>query len=424
MAYPLDDVLASRNGVWSENSTASKERPAARRPIRLLTFSTLFPHAGRPNHGIFVENRLRHLLSSGEVHSTVIAPVPWFPFRSRRWGEWARNTVADRREARDGLEIWHPRYLLAPRIGMLSAPAALFAAAALEVRRLQSTGATFDLIDAHYLYPDGVAAILLGRAFGLPVILTARGSDVTLYPQFAIPRRMIRSAIKNAAHLIAVSEGLRQAMISLGAPPEKVTMLRNGVDLDLFRPVDSATMRDDWGVSGPVLLSVGHLIERKRHHLAIEALAELPGWTLVIVGEGPERGRLLALAERLGLDDRVIFAGMQPHSALPGYYSAAEVLILASSREGWANVLLESMACGTPAVASNIPGNPEVVQTPAAGRIVPTNTGSAFAAAIREQFDSGLPRSATRAYAENFSWDGTSSGQIDVFNRVLGGRAG
>ncbi len=391
----------------------------ARAQVRLLTFTTLFPHAGRPNQGIFVENRLRHLLATGEAMSTVVAPVPWFPSKSARFGDWARHAMAEPVECRAGLSIHHPRYLLMPRVGMTTAPATLFASAALALRRLLSAGVQFDLIDAHYLYPDGVAAVALGRAFRKPVVLTARGSDITLLPRYAGPRRMIRWAVDHAAALISVSAGLKEVMVALGAPAEKVTVLRNGVDLTLFRPLDPVPVREAWGLEGPVLLSVGHLIERKGHHLAIEALLSLPEWHLMIVGEGPERERLEALAARLGLSARVTFADAQPHAALPGFYSAADLLVLASSREGWANVLLEAMACGTPVVASNIPGNPEVVGAPEAGAVVGENTASCFAATIRALWARRPTRAATRAYAEAFSWDATSAGQLEVFRRVL-----
>lgn len=388
-------------------------------PVRLLTFSTLFPHAGRPNHGIFVENRLRHLLATGEASGTVVAPVPFFPSRSPRFGDWARHAQAARREVRDGLEIVHPRYLLLPRVGMVAAPASLFAAGLAASRRLIAAGQVFDLIDAHYAYPDGVAAVALGRALGKPVVITARGSDVTQYPEHALPRRMLRWAMAGANGLIAVSGGLKQAMVGLGVPAEKVEVLRNGVDLAQFRPVESGALRDSWQARGPVLISVGHLIERKRHHLAIEALGQLPEWTLVIVGEGPERSRLEALAGSLGVAGRVIFAGVQAHSTLAAFYSAADVMILASSREGWANVLLESMACGTPVVASNIPGNPEVVQAAVGGRVVTENTASCFAATIAQVHAERSSRQATRAYAEGFGWEATSAGQLALFRRIL-----
>ena len=414
--------MAERPGLVGGPLGIAEGQRGSPRTIRLLTFSTLFPHAGRPNHGIFVENRLRHLLSTGEASSTVVAPVPWFPSRSAQFGDWARHAHAQRLEVRDGLAIHHPRYLLAPRVGMLAAPAALFASAAIELRQAVGRGLQFDLIDAHYVYPDGVAAVALGRAFRKPVVITARGSDVTLFPRFAGPRRMIRWAMANAAGLIAVSDGLKQAMVALGASPQAISVLRNGVDLHQFRPLDPSSAREECKLEGPVLLSVGHLIERKRHHLAIEALAELPGWMLAIVGEGPERGPLEELARRLGLSGRVVFCGAQPHSTLARFYSAADVLILASSREGWANVLLEAMACGTPVVASNIPGNPEVVGHPAAGSIVAHNTAHCFAATIRDLHASRPSREATRSYAEEFSWESTTAGQLKLFRRILAGQ--
>ncbi len=388
-------------------------------PLRLLTFTTLFPHAGRPNQGVFVENRLRHLLATGEAVSTVVAPVPWFPSRSARFGDWARHAEAEREECRDGLAIYHPRYPLPPRIGMHAAPGSLFLAGAIALRKLLRRGLQFDLIDAHYLYPDGVAAVALGKAFGKPVVVTARGSDVTELPGYAGPRRMIRWAMDGAADLIAVSAGLKEAMLELGAKPDAVTVLRNGVDLALFRPADRALVRRELGLDGPTLLSVGHLIPRKGHDLAIRALSLLPGWRLMIVGEGPERGRLETVARELGLADRVRFEGAQPHSSLPRFYAAADLLILASSREGWANVLLEAMACGTPVVASNIPGSPEVVRSAAAGRVVDRNTPERFASSVQEIYAGNPDRRATRAYAEDFSWDATSRGQLDLFRRVL-----
>ncbi len=385
-------------------------------PIRLLTFTTLYPHAGLPNQGVFVENRLRHLVGTGRATSTVLAPVPWFPSRHPRFGAWARFAMADAEERRHGLRVLHPRYAVLPKIGMSAAPAALYAAAKRTLAQLLRQGLAVDLIDSHYLYPDGVVAVALGRRFGLPVVMTARGSDVTQLPDFAAPRRMIRGAMAQADAMISVSAGLKDAMVALGADAARVTVLRNGVDLEQFRPPpDRAAARAALGLDGPTLLSVGHLIPRKRHHLAIEALAQLPGWQLLIAGEGPERARLEGLAARLGVAARVRLLGPQPHAALSRFYGAADLLVLASSREGWANVLLEAMACGTPVVASDIPGNPEVVRERTAGLMVSDNTAVGFAAAVQALWRDPPAREAVRRYAERFSWDATSDGQLAVF---------
>lgn len=390
-------------------------------PIRLLTFSTLFPHAARPNHGIFVENRLRHLLASGEATSTVLAPVPWFPSTSPRFGDWAVNARAPVRETRHGIDIRHPRYKVIPKVGMMAAPWLLYRAMIPAVQSLLDEGQRFDAIDAHYVYPDGVAAVWLGRRFGLPVTMTARGTDLNLIPKYRLPRHLIQGAIRDSAALIAVSGALKQALVDIGAPPDKVTVLRNGVETSVFRPPENRdTLRASMGLVGPTLISVGGLIERKGHHRTIEAMRQLPGFTLLIAGEGPERERLSAMIAQFGLGDRVHLLGPRPHRELPALYGAADASVLASSREGWANVLLESMACGTPVVAANIWGNPEVVRQPAAGLIYEPNTADGVANGVRKLFANLPSREATRAYAEPFSWDETTAGQLAIFRRITG----
>jgi len=407
-------LLPTTSGTGVSMCSAS-----ASRPLRLLTFTTLFPNSQQPTHGVFVENRLRHLVASGEVESLVVAPVPYIPSAARRFGDWARYTRVDRQEKRHGLLIHHPRFPVIPRVGMSVGPALLAAATIGFVRRLLAEGTDFDVIDAHYFYPDGVSAVWIGQRLQRPVVITARGTDINLIPRYALPRRMIRWGIANADRLIAVSKALKQALVKLGAAPDRVEVLRNGVDLSIFGPTDRRMARQDLGLTRPTLLSVGHLIERKGHDRVIEAMRSLPDFDLIIVGEGPERETLGRLAQRLGIADQVRFLGSRPHATLPEVYGAADALILASSREGWANVLLEAMACGTPVVASNVWGNPEIVRTPASGVLMEHNTPEGIARAVRALFANLPARAATRAYAEGFSWDNTTRAQIALFRGTL-----
>jgi glycosyltransferase involved in cell wall biosynthesis len=384
-------------------------------PVQILTFTTLYPNAARPQHGIFVETRLRKLVESGAIAARVVAPCPWFPSASPRFGEYGLMARAPRREVRHGIEIDHPRYPLLPKLGMSTAPLALFAATLPVLRRQIAEGRDFELIDAHYFYPDGVAAVLLGRVLGRPVAVTARGSDLNLIADYAVPRRWIRWAAAQADGLVAVSSGLRDRLVALGTPHERVRVLRNGVDLALFHSVDRAAARRVLGFARPTLLAVGNLVPLKRHRLMVEALALLPQMDLVIVGDGPERAAIEALARARGVGERVRLLGRLAQDRLPQIYRAADLLLLVSTHEGWPNVLLESMACGTPVVVSPIAGIADIVGAPAAGRIVNAVTPQGLAAAIREVIEAPPERNATRAYAEQFDWQSTTDSQIALF---------
>jgi glycosyltransferase involved in cell wall biosynthesis len=148
----------------------------------------------------------------------------------------------------------------------------------------------------------------------------------------------------------------------------------------------------------------------------------LPDVKLMVAGSGPDRERLDALARQLGVAGRVRLLGPVPQTELRNYYNAADLLVLASEREGWANVLLESMACGTPVVASAVCGTPEVVTAPEAGRLMAARTPESLVEAVRLLRAASPARSATRRYAERFSWDETTQGQIDLFRNIMTGQ--
>lgn len=387
--------------------------------MKILTFSTLFPNAEKPGHGIFVESRLRHLVASGKVESRVIAPVPWFPFRHQRFGKYGSFAKIPAAEIRSGIKVAHPRYPLLPKIGMTTAPFLLAAASKAAIQKIINEGYTFDLIDAHYFYPDGVAAVMLGQYFNKPVVITARGTDINFIPKYRLPRKMIQWAATEAAGIITVCNALKDEIAKLGIDADRITPLRNGVDLQLFQPVDRQKIRKEFGLEKFTLLSAGHLVPVKGHDLAISALPMLPDVQLLIAGNGPERVSLENLARQLKVADRVRFLGALPQTELKNYFGAADALVLASSREGWANVLLESMACGTPVVASNVWGTPEVVAAPEAGILTQERTPEGIVQAVKTLRAKYPDRAATRKYAERFSWDETTLGQIQLFQRIL-----
>jgi len=291
------------------------------------------------------------------------------------------------------------------------------------VRRLQP-----DVLDVHYAYPDGVAAWLvrdqLSEALGrhLPMVLTCRGTDLNLIPQIDSVRPQIGKMLGSVDHVVCVADALRDVALKLGAPADHVTTLRNGVDLERFHPGDKREARKKTGLTedGKIVLCVGHLVERKGQHLLIEAFArEFAGspraHRLVFVGGGGT-APLAQVARQHGVDHLVQFVGPVAPSELPVWYQAADVQVLASSREGWPNVVLEGLACGTPIIATRVWGTPEILRGCSAGLLVePTVEGLAMGLGDMAL----LEASAARPWAERFSWDPTLDGMHDVFERVV-----
>jgi len=204
--------------------------------IKILTFSTLYPDSSRPRHGIFVETRLRHLIANGKVESKVVAPVPWFPVA---FGPYAKFAQVPKAEKRHNINIFRPRFPLIPKIGMSITPLLMAIFLYPVLKKIIKNGYDFDLIDAHYFYPDGVAAALLGKWLGKPLTITARGTDLNLIPEYTLPRKMIQWAGNQANALITVSSSLKKKLLELGTSEKKINILRNGVDLELFYPEEN-----------------------------------------------------------------------------------------------------------------------------------------------------------------------------------------
>ncbi len=385
---------------------------------RLLTFSSLFPSSARPQHGLFVAARLRELRRRHGVQAEVLAPVPWFPFRHARFGDYARWASTPALEQWEGQAVAHPRYFMLPGMGMPWQPQSMARSALAWVRQRQAQGACYDAVDAHYFYPDGVAAAALARHLRVPLIITARGSDLNLIGRDPQARARMLAAAEQASACVGVSAALVQVLRDWGVAPSKLHVIRNGVDLERFQLLDrSAARQQVCGPLGlaqdaPLLLSVGNLVELKGHALLIEAVhalrESLPTLQLLIAGEGPERTALREQIERCGLQARVHLVGAIPNADLAPWYSAADLKVLVSSREGLPNVLLEALACGTPVLATAVGGIPEVVTDPALGTLLAERAVPALARAIQRQLQRPVDRGLLRRHAEGFSWATTS----------------
>lgn len=387
--------------------------------LRILSLSTLYPNAVRPNFGVFVERQMQAVARRGDVDLVMVNPVgmpPW-PLSLHPTYRPLRDLPKD--EQCGGVRVLRPRFRLLPGIG--GRYNAMFEASAVMplARRLHDE-APFDLVDAQFFYPDGPAAVAVGKALGLPVSIKARGADIHHWGKDAGTALQVLDAGLGADGLLAVAQGLADDMAALGIPPERITIHRTGLDRAVFRPLDRAECRSRLGLpaDAPVLATVGALIPRKGQLFAIEALSELPEALLVLAGAGQDEADLRALAAALGVADRVRFMGAVPHGELPVLLSAADVFVLPTASEGLANAWVEALACGTPVVTTPIPGAKELLTDPAWGRMAERN-GPAMAAAIRAVLADPPPREAVAHGADGFSWEANAEGLVAHWRRLV-----
>ncbi len=390
--------------------------------MRVLVLSSTFPNAQQPTRGVFVQHRIRRLAKRCEI--VVVAPVPWFPMN--RWLRAERDAVP-RVENQSGLRVYHPRFFSLPRYGKCLDGALYFLSLVRFVARLRRSF-PFEVIDAHFAFPDGLAATLLAKVFRCPVVITLRGSIVRL-SGYRLHRPQLRWALRHADGVTAVSESLKTVAVRLGTPAARVRVIPNGVDPTVFSPMPQRQARRFCGLpeNATVLLTVAGLYEGKGQHTVVELLPSLaaryPDVVYVMVGS-PRPGesyqrRLQGALRQRGLTHHVLFAGPRPQAELRYWFSAADLSVLATQSEGWPNVLLESLACGTPVVATAVGGAPEIVRHEQDGLLVPPDDPAALRDALLRALPQPWDREAIARHARRFDWADTVEQALDVLNAAL-----
>lgn len=388
------------------------------RPLRILSVSTMFPSEALPVHAVFVRHRLLALARFAEVR--VVSPIPDFPFVAHLVDKYAPRLQIPREQthARGGHRLLasYPRYFSVPAVAKPVEGYSLGRMLLTEIERIRrKEGFTPDLIDAHLAFPDGFGAVRAAQSLGLPVTVTLRGHDINDLHAFPVRWRQVQYALRNATRVFGVCRALIDGAIAAGAPPERTAVLANGVDPELFHPIPRDAARRELGLplDRRLVLSVGHLVERKGFHLLVEALKRLHDEGLsdvdmVFVGAGGEEGdftpQIQARARALGLSERVHFVGAVPNDRLFRYYSAADVFALASDKEGWPNVLFEALACGTPPVATRVWGTPECLHRPEYGVLVEARSGEGLAQGLRTALERTWDRDLLIRYARANTW--------------------
>ena len=363
--------------------------------MRILALTNLYPNPLQPHRAAFNRHRFRFLAEPNELR--LVAPVSW----RDEWTQRGRGAgiPRGRRTTCDGIPGEHPRYWYTP--GVLRSQygrffqASVAGAFARAVHELAP-----DVVLATWAYPDGWAAVRLARRHGLPVVVLVHGSDVRRMDEFPARARGTREALRSADGVIAVSADLAARVVALGAEPDRVATILDGVDRSLFHPGDRDAARRGVGFDDGRrhLLFIGNLLPVKGVDVLLQACqalaAQRDDWCLHLVGDGAERARLEAQAQSLGLSGRVRFHGSRAHAELPAWLRAADLFVLPSRSEGIPNVLLEASACGTPYVASDVGGIPEIASL-GAGILVPPEQPAALAEAIGRGLDAPPPAPAT-----------------------------
>lgn len=392
--------------------------------LRILSISTLYPNPARPNFGVFVERQMQAVMRRGDVELVMVNPLGMPPWPLSRHPVYEPLRHLPFEEERGGVTVLRPHFRLFPGIGG-SWNAALVKAAVLPLARRLHSAEPFDLVDAQFFYPDGPAAIAVGKALGLPVSIKARGADVHHWGRDKGTALQVLDAGLGADGVLAVAQGLANDMAALGIPKDRITIHRTGLDRTVFRPLDRGECRAqlDLPVDTPVLATVGALIPRKGQIFAIEALAQLPDAVLLLAGAGQDEAALRAAAQAHGVSERVRFLGPVPHGDLPVVLSAADVFVLPTASEGLANAWVEALACGTPVVTTPIPGARELLTDPSWGRMGERD-GTAIAQAVRELLANPPAREDVLRGAEGFSWEANAEALVAHWQRLVNRRRG
>jgi len=374
----------------------------------VLALSTLYPNPVNPRFGTFVARSLEALAKRGDWRVTVLNPIGLPPLALGRY-----RPLADLPEetVEGGITIHRPQFTLIPRIGARRNAAAIARAALPLVKRIHAE-APIDVLDAQFFFPDGPAAAQIARKMGMPLSIKARGSDISFWGEQDFARVQMLEAARFATGLLAVSRDLAGQMAAMGMEAGKITVHYTGLDRDRFRPLEHTQLRAQLSRelgfvlpdNAPLLTCIGALIERKGQGIAIEALRDVPGARLVLVGKGEDEARLRMLAISEKVADRVHFAGSVDHDLMPLILSAADVMVLPTVSEGLANAWVESLACGTPVVTCDVGGARELITSDTAGRLVEGNP-AAVAAGINAVLNAPPEREAVAALTEGFSWE-------------------
>ena len=387
---------------------------------KILLVSNNFPNPADPNRGVFTLQLVKELQRRADV--TVVSPLPWFP----RWldyqifSKWRHYSQVPNVYEIDGVTVISPKYFFIPKVAEPLHAALMFVRILPLLLKLRRN-VGIDILNAHWLYPDGISVGWCARVMRLPFILSALGCDVNEFLNERFKRAQIISSLKSASHIVTVSRDLTDKLIEVNLPVSKISTIPNGVNSDIFFQDNRSTSRRDESEKRQIVF-VGRLSEEKDVGILLEAILLLKGsrqdFHLTIVGDGPERKELEEYSESNGLDNSVTFCGEVRHSQVSVYLRQCDVFCLPSKREGCPNVVLEALASGVPVVAFTVGGIPDIV-TSNTGILVDSRTPRDLMAALDEALSLSWNKSEIVGSVRELTWDKSAARYLDVFNQVL-----
>jgi peptidoglycan/xylan/chitin deacetylase (PgdA/CDA1 family) len=394
--------------------------------MRVLAVTQIFPNAAEPLWAPFNRQQFAALGRRCEVE--VLATIPWFPGASvaARWSAAGRLARVPRDERIDGLAVTHPRVLYVPRYGH-ALSGALYAASVLpEVLRRRGR---YDVLLGSWAYPDGAAVVALAKALGVPAVIKLHGSDMDVLAKRPALRRQMQLALPRAARIVAVSRTLAQAAQDLGVPADRIDVIGNGVDGELFHPRERAAARAAVGRPDDArkwILYVGRL-EAEKGVLDLSAAfgrlaAARSDVALVLLGDGKARAAAEEALRPCG--DRALFLGARPLAEVPLWMCGADLVTLPSHHEGTPNVLLEALTCGRRVVATRVGGIPDVVHRDELGALVPVGDVAALSAALGAVLDAPYDAGVIATLGARGGWEQSAARLHDTLLRAMGADRG
>jgi len=390
--------------------------------MKVLVLTTVFPNCKQPTLGTFVRERMFRVAKECELK--VVAPVPWFPFA--RFLRPNYRPLVPRKEIQETIEVYHPRFFSVPGVLKCLDGLFLFLSLLSPLKRIRKDF-DFDIIDAHFSYPEGLGAVLLARFFNRPVTITLRGTIVPLCKYF-LRRIQIIYALRKATKVFSVSNSLKKKAVSLGIESSKIQAIPNGIDTDKFFRVPKDEARRELGLplNKKIIISVGGLVKRKGFHSVLAVLPEVikkyKEVLYVIVGgptvEGDLGPELKKQVKELNLDDHVRFTGPLPYDKVRKWLNAADIFCLATSNEGWANVFFEAMACGKPVVTTRVGGNEEVVKSADYGILVDLDDQKQLKNAIIKALEKKWDHRKIIEYAAENNWEEVAQKVLHEFKEI------